>query len=358
MNKIIDFGPIKKLLDDPAISEIMINGPEKVFVEKKGMKSASDVVFKNKEELDNLIVNIFDVQKRRLDQDVPFADVCLEDGTRINAIIPPLARFGTAVTLRKFSQEINTLADLVKLGMLNQKAADLLVACIKGRINIILSGGTGVGKTTLLQILSQYFFAEERIITIEDAAELHISKENVISLETRHPDINGKGEVTLRDLIRNALRMSPDRLIFGEIRGVEAIDMLQAMATGHAGSIGIIHGNSPKEAIARLESLVLMLGLSLSPVEVRKIIATTINLIVHMERFHDGVRRITYITEIRDIKGEEIIFNDLFTFQAEGRLVGGPVVGQLKSALKYYPLFFPRFEKDGLVTGQTFVNDK
>ena len=358
MNKTIDFGPIKKLLDDPSISEIMINGPGKIFVEKKGKKFPADVVFQSKEELDRLIESIFGGNNRRIDQDVPFADVCLADGTRINAIIPPLSRFGTAVTLRKFSQEIKTLDDLVKLGMLNQKAADLLVACVKGRINMILSGGTGVGKTTLLQILSQYFSAEERIVTIEDAAELQILQENVISLETRHPDINGKGEVTLRDLIRNALRMSPDRLIFGEIRGVEAIDVLQAMATGHAGSIGIIHGNTPKEAISRLESLVLMLGLSLSPAEVRKIIATTVSLIVHMQRFRDGVRRVTYITEIRDIKGEEIVFNDLFTFQDEGIKVGGPVVGQLKSALKYYPQFFPRLEKEGLVTGQTFVNEK
>jgi pilus assembly protein CpaF len=357
MNKTIDFGPLKKLLDDPEISEIMINGHEKVFVEKKGQKSSSGVVFQSKDELDKLIENIFSAHNRRIDQSVPFADLCLEDGTRINAIIPPLSRFGSAVTFRKFSQEIKTLDDLVKLGMLNQKAADMLVACVKGRINMIFSGGTGVGKTTLLQILSQYFSPEERVVTIEDAAELQISQENVISLETRHPDINGKGEVTLRDLIRNALRMSPDRLIFGEIRGLEAIDMLQAMATGHAGSIGIIHGNSPKEAISRLESLVLMLGLNLSSAEIKKMIAGTINLIVHMERFRDGVRRITYITEIRDIKGEEMIFNDLFTFQQERREIGGPVVGQLKLALKYYPLFFPRFEKEGLVTGKNFATD-
>ncbi len=357
MDKTIDFGPIKKLLDDPEISEIMINGHEKVFIERKGKKSGSGVVFQNKEELDSLIKNIFAAHNRRIDQDFPFADLCLEDGTRINAIIPPLSRFGSALTLRKFSQTIKTLEDLVKLGMLNQKAADMLVACVKGRVNMIFSGGTGVGKTTLLQILSQYFSPEERVVTIEDAAELQIAQENVISLETRHPDVNGKGEVTLRDLIRNALRMSPDRLVFGEIRGLEAIDMLQAMATGHAGSIGIIHGNSPKEAISRLESLVLMLGLNLSSGEIRKIIAGTINLIVHMERFRDGIRRITYITEIRDIRGEEMVFNDLFTFQQERAQVGGPVVGQLKVALKYYPLFFPRLEKEGLVTGKNFATD-
>jgi pilus assembly protein CpaF len=358
MNRTIDFGPVQKPLDDPGISEIMINGFNKVFIEKKGKKFPTDVVFKNEEDLEKLINNIFNAYNKHVNQDVPFNDLCLEDGTRINAIIPPLTRFGSAITFRKFSKDIKTLDDLVNLGMLNQKAADLLVACVKGRVNMIFSGGTGVGKTTLLQILSQYFSSEERIITIEDAAELQISQENVISLEARSPDKDGKGEVTLRDLIKNAMRMSPDRLIFGEIRGVEAVDMLQAMSTGHAGTIGIVHGNSPKEAVSRLESMVLMSGLSLPTSDIRKMIATTIDLIVHMERSRDGVRRITYITEVRDIKADEIIFNDLFTLQDESRSTAGAIVGQLKSALKYYSMFFSRLEKEGLVSGKTFVNDK
>jgi pilus assembly protein CpaF len=218
---------------------------------------------------------------------------------------------------------------------------------------MILSGGTGVGKTTLLQILSQYFALDERVITIEDAAELRISQANVVSLETRHPDKDGRGEVTLRDLTKNALRMSPDRLIFGEIRGAEAIDMLQAMSMGNAGAIGIIHGNMPKEAMSRLESMVLMLGLNLSSLEIRKMISKTINLIVHVERFRDGARRVTHITEVRGMKNEEIFFNDLFTLQAVK--VAGQAVNELKSAFQYYPLFFSKLEEEGLVSANAFA---
>ena len=355
MNKIINFGPIKKLLDDPEISEIMINGFGKIFIEKNGKKVPSERVFKSQEELDILVENIFSAHNKRISEDFPFADLCLEDGTRINAIISPLSRLGVTVTFRKFSNKIKTLDDLVKLGMLNQKAADFLVACVKGKVNMIISGGTGVGKTTLLQMLSRFFVSDERIITIEDAAELKICQENVVSLETRLPDKEGKGEVTLRDLTKNALRMSPDRLIFGEIRGAEAIDVLQAMSMGNTGAIGIIHGNLPKEAMSRLESMVLMLGLNLSSVEIRKMISTTINLIVHVERFRDGVRRVTYITEVRGMKQEEIFFNDLFTFQTVK--VAGQVINELKSAFQYYPLFFSRLEEEGLVSENAFTSD-
>jgi pilus assembly protein CpaF len=355
MNKTIDFGLVKKLLDDPDISEIMINGFDKIFIEKSGKKVPAESVFKSKEELDNLIESIFSTYNKHIGEDFPYADLCLEDGTRINAIISPLSRFGAAVTLRKFSGKIKTLADLIKLGMLNQKAADFLVACIKGKVNMIISGGTGVGKTTLLQILSQYFAPDERVVTIEDAAELKISQANVVSLETRPPDKDGRGEVTLRDLTRNALRMSPDRLIFGEIRGAEAVDMLQTMSMGNTGAIGIIHGNLPKEAMSRLESMVLMLGLNLSSLEIRKMISTTINLVVHVERFRDGVRRVTYITEVRGMKQEEIFFNNLFTLQ--GVSVAGQTVNELKSAFQYYPLFFSRLEEEGLISENAFTND-
>ena len=353
MSKTINFGPVQKLLDDPDISEIMINGFDKIFIEKSGKKIPADGVFKSKEDLDNLLERIFNAYDKRIDEDLPFADLCLEDSTRINVIIPPLSRFGAAVTIRKFSNKIKTLDDLVNLGMLNRKAADFLVACVKGKVNMILSGGTGVGKTTLLQILSQYFALDERVVTIEDAAELRISQANVVSLETRHPDKDGRGEVTLRDLTKNALRMSPDRLIFGEIRGAEAIDMLQAMSMGNAGAIGIIHGNLPKEAMSRLESMVLMLGLNLSSLEIRKMISKTINLIVHLERSRDGVRRVTYITEVRGMKNEEILFNDLFALQEAH--VAGQVVSELKSAFQYYPLFFSRLKEEGLVSENAFV---
>lgn len=357
MEKAIDLGPIKKLLDNPGVSEIMINGPQKIFVEKDGEKILTDVTFASEEEVFKLVERIYAAAGKRVDKDVPYADVCLEDGTRINAIIPPLSRFGISVTFRKFSQEIKTLEDLIKLGTLTKKAADLLIACIKGKINMIFSGGTGVGKTTTLQILSNYFSPEERAITIEDAAELKLVQSNVISLETRTPDREGKGGVILRDLIRNSLRMAPDRLVIGEVRGEEAIDMLQAMATGHSGTIGIVHGNSPKDVLSRLETMVLMSGVQLPLWEVRKLIASTVNLIVHQERFQDGSRKITYITELRGIERDEIMLNDLFTFHLEKFDENGKVIGILRPSIKYYPLFFQKFQRMGLLADNVFVND-
>jgi len=355
MNKTLNFGPIKSFIDDPDVSEIMINGFNKIFIEKSGKKVPTEAAFKSKEELNGLVEDIYSMHNKRIGEDVPYADVCLEDGTRINAIISPLSRFGLAVTFRKFSSKIKTLDDLVKLGMLNQKAADFLIACVKGKVNMILSGGTGVGKTTLLQMLSAYFAPDERVVTIEDAAELKINQENVVSLETRLSGKDGKGEVTLRDLTKNALRMSPDRLIFGEIRGAEAVDMLQSMSMGNTGAIGVIHGHLPKEAMSRLESMVLMLGLNLSSLEIRKMISTTINLVVHVERHRDGVRRVTYITELRGLKNEEIFFNDLFTYQEVN--VAGKYHEELKSAFQYYPLFFSRLEEEGLISGKAFTSD-
>ncbi len=240
----------------------------------------------------------------------------MEDGTRINTIISPVSRFGVSVTFRKFSKEIQTTDDLLRVGTLNQKGLDFLSGCVKAKINMIFSGGTGVGKTTALQMLSHYFAPEERVITIEDSAELKLDQANVVSLETRSPDRDGRGGVSLRDLIRNALRMSPDRLVVGEIRGVESIDMIQAMAIGQSGTIGVVHGNSPREVVSRLETMILMSGINLPPQEVKKLIASTIQVIVHMQRMWDGSRKVISITEIRGIKGEQgIIFNDLFVYR-------------------------------------------
>ncbi len=357
MEKAIDLGPLKKLVDDPSVSEILVNGPKKIFIEKNGKKILSDVSFASEEEITRFIDAIYGARGKRVDKDVPFADVCLEDGTRINVIIPPVSRFGIALTFRKFSKDIKTLDDLFRVGTLNAKAAELLIACIRGKVNMIFSGGTGVGKTTALQILSSYFAPEERVVTIEDAAELQLAQENVISLETRTPDREGKGEVSIRDLIRNALRMSPDRLIIGEVRGAEAIDMIQAMATGHSGTIGIIHGNSPREVISRLETMVLMSGINLPLWDVRKLIASAIHLVVHLERMRDGVRRITHITEIRGLDREEIAFNDLFIFRLEKYDENGRVVGSLKPAIRYYPLFFQKLQKLNLVSDKVFVNE-
>lgn len=356
MEKRQDFGKIQGLIDDPSISEIMINGANKVFIEKNGKKTVAGVTFSSEDEVMKLVENIYTSRGKRVDKDVPYADVCTEDGMRINTIISPISRFGVSVTFRKFAKDINTIDDLIRLGTINKKAAELLVACIKGKVNIIFSGGTAVGKTTLLQILSNYFSSEERVITIEDAAELKLVQDNVISLETRTPDREGKGGVFLRDLIRNALRMAPDRLVIGEVRGEEAIDMLQAMATGHAGTIGIIHGNSPRDVIARIETMALMSGIQLPLWEVRKLIASTINLVVHLERGTDGSRKITYITEIRGMEREEMAFNDLFAMRYE-KDPDGKTVSVLRPCIRYYPLFFQKLQKLNLISDKIFVNE-
>jgi pilus assembly protein CpaF len=357
MNNHIDLGPIRTLIEDASISEIMINGPDKVFVEQNGKKVLSDVKFGDEQEIRKLLERVFTATSKRVDHDTPYTDMCLSDGTRINVIIPPLSRFGVAITFRKFSREIKMLDDLIRVGTLSPRAADLLTACVKGKVNMIFSGGTGVGKTTTLQMLSNYFAPEERVITIEDAAELKMVQENWVSLETRTAARDGKGEVTIRDLIRNSLRMAPDRLIIGEVRGGEAIDMIQAMATGHTGTIGIVHGNSPKDVLARLETMVLMSGLNLPLWEIRKMICSTINIIVHQERLRDGSRRITYITELRGIEREEISLNDLFTFQVESIEENGTVHGALKPSMRYYPLFYQKFQKMGLLKDDVFARN-
>ena len=355
-NKNLDLGPLQKLMDDPAVSEIMVNGPKKVFVERDGKKTLTDVQFSGEEELVKIIGNFFSAVGKRVGNDIYYGDVCLEDGTRVNMIMAPVSRFGTAVTFRKFSKQIGTLKDLIDNETLTQKAADFLIACIKGKINMIFSGGTSTGKTTLLQMLSDYFSPHERVVTIEDAAELRFTQENYISMETRTPDEDGKGGVTLKDLISNSLRMAPDRIIVGEVRGEEAINMFQAMATGHSGTIGVVHGNSPKDVVARLETMVLMSGINIPIVESMKLIASAINVIVHLERVRDGSRKVTYITEVRGLDNNEILFNDLFTYRFE-RMENDKVIGSLKPTIRYYPLFFQRFQKLNLLPNDIFVSD-
>ena len=353
----LDLGPIQKLMDDADISEIMVNEYGKVFVEKFGKKVLTDVKLNDNKEVLDLSQRIFNAMGKRLDSDLPYMDVCLDDGSRVNAIIPPLSRFGAAQTIRKFSKRINSLEDLIKLDSLSQKAADFLVACIKGRLNILFSGGTGTGKTTLMQLLSSYIAEDERIVTIEDTAELKLAQENIVSLETRPSDRDGKGEITIRDLIRNSLRMAPDRIIIGEIRGEEAIDMLQAMATGHSGTLGIIHGNSPREVIARLETMMLMSGINLPLDEIKKQIYTTINIIVHIERFSDGTRKVSHITELRGFEKGAVVFNDLFLYQADSINDQGHIIGKLKPVLRNYPLFYQKFLRKGLINDKVFVSE-
>lgn len=338
----LDFGPLKPLLDDPAVTEIMVNGAHRIFAERNGRKTRTDLEFASEAALRACIERLFVAHGKRIGADTPYADVCLADGTRINAILAPIARFGMAVTLRKFAQTVHTLPDLIRLGSLSEPVAQLLVACIKGKVNILFSGGTSTGKTTLLQILSDHFDPQERVITIEDAAELRLAQDNVISLETRVADETGHGEVTLRHLLRNALRMAPDRLVIGEVRGAEAIDLVQAMATGHTGTLGVIHGSSPDEALMRLETMVLMAGLALPLAEVRRMIASTVQLIVHLERTPRG-RQVTAVSELRDISPEsgKIVLNDLFVRTRDGLT--------LVHAMHYYPRFYQRLKDQGLL---------
>lgn len=339
----IDVGPLQPLLEDPEVTEIMVNGAHKVFVERKGRKLRTDISFTSESALRLCMERLFAAHGKRIANDVPYADVCLADGTRVNAILAPVARFGMAVTLRKFAQKVRTLEDLIGLGTLSDHAAQLLIACIKGKVNILFSGGTSTGKTTLLQILSHEFDPAERVITIEDAAELRLPQDNVISLETRVADEAGRGEVTLRHLIRNALRMAPDRLVVGEVRGAEAIDMVQAMATGHTGTLAVIHGSSPTEALMRLETMILMSGLELPLSEVRRMIASTVQLIVHMERSPRG-RLVTAISELRDIDHDsgEFLLNDLYLRQPDGP--------GLEAVMQNYPHFYKRLKDRGLLT--------
>jgi len=356
-DKILNLGPVQKLMDDPDVSEIMINNFDKVFIEKFGKKALTDVKFASLDELTQLVKSIYSAAGKRIDQEVPFADTCLEDGTRINVMLPPMSRFGMSVTFRKFSKSITCLEDLIKNGTISQKGADLMVACIKGKINIIFSGGTAVGKTTLLQMLSRHFAEGERVITIEDAAELKMDLQDWVSLETRTSDPQGKGGVSLRDLIRNSLRMAPDRLVIGEVRGEEAIDMIQAMATGHSGTLGVVHGNSPRDVLSRIETMALMSGIKLPLEDVRKLVAANINLVVHLERLRDGSRKVTHITEVRGMERGEIVLNDLFIFRAEKIAEDGTVIGKLKPSIKFYPLFFQKFQRMNLLADNIFVNE-
>jgi len=350
-SKVEKYKTFDDILKDGEISEIMVNGPNQVFIEKGGKKILVDFKFKDDKELQELIFSFFKLAGRRIAPEVPYGDITLQDGSRVNAILPPLSKQGSILTIRKFTKTVTSVDDLIKWGTITRQAADLLIACIKGRLNIFFSGGTGVGKTTTLQILSAYINPNERIIVIEDTSELRPIQEHVVNLETRAADENGKGEVTLRDLIRNSLRMRPDRLILGEARGAEVLDIVNAMATGHDGCLGIVHGSSPYDVLARMETMMLMSGIDLPLFEIRKMLSSTINLIVHQERMQDGSKKVTYITEVEGLSKDglqEIKLHDLFRYEIEGIDSEGRVKGKLKSVIKHYPGFFNKLEKLGL----------
>ena len=323
---ILAFGPIQPLLHDETVSEIMVNGPYQVFVERNGILEETDIAFEDDEHVRRIIDRIVTPLGRRCDEASPMVDARLPDGSRVNAIIPPLSIKGPILTIRKFSRDPLTIQDLIGFGTLTPQVGDFLSACVRGRSSVIISGGTGSGKTTLLNVLSSFIPGTERIITIEDAAELQLNQSHVITLEKRPPNIEGKGEVPIRQLVVNALRMRPDRIVVGECRGPEALDMLQAMNTGHDGSLTTIHSNSPRDTLSRVETMVLMAGTELPLRAIREQISSAIDLIVHVERMYDGSRKITKVCEVQGMEGDVIVLQDLFQFQQsgfEGRRVAG-----------------------------------
>jgi pilus assembly protein CpaF len=331
IDDVLGLGPLEKFLNDADITEIMVNGPEKVYVERRGKLTLTGARFTGEEQLRKVIERIVTKVGRRIDESSPLVDARLADGSRVNAIIPPLAVSGSSLTIRKFGQVPLTVNNLISFGSMSPEIAELLQACIRARLNVIVSGGTGTGKTTLLNVLSSFIPPEERIVTIEDAVELQLQQEHVVRLESRPKNIEGKGEVSIRDLVRNSLRMRPDRIVIGEVRGGESLDMLQAMNTGHDGSISTVHANSPRDAIARLETLVLMAGMDLPLRAIREQIASAVNLIVHISRLRDGSRRVTHVTEVQGMEGDVVTLQDAFVFDysagvdANGKFLGRPI---------------------------------
>jgi pilus assembly protein CpaF len=328
MDEVFGYGPITPLINDPTVTEIMVNSPQDVFVERKGKITRTEVSFRDDTHIMHTIDKIISPLGRRVDESSPMVDARLPDGSRVNVIIPPLSIKGPTITIRKFAVEPYTLEDLITMGTLTADIAKLIKACVRGRINIIVAGGTGSGKTTLLNVISNFIPNNERIVTIEDAAELQLQKDHVVSLESRPPNIEGKGHVAIRDLVINSLRMRPDRIIVGEVRGGEALDMLQAMNTGHDGSITTIHANSPRDTLGRLETMVMMSGMDLPSRAIREQVSSAINLIVFVARMTDGTRKIMKITEIVGMEADTITLQDLYIFKQEGFDEGGNVLGR------------------------------
>lgn len=343
----IGFGPINQFIHDESVSEIMVNGPDMIYLEKKGKIVLSDVSFKDDQHVMKVIEKIVAPLGRRIDESSPMVDARLPNGSRVNVIIPPLALNGPTITIRKFSEKPFTVGDLVNFGTMTPEVAMLLKACVEARLNIVVSGGTGSGKTTTLNVISSFIPEDERIVTIEDAAELQLAQEHVVRLETRPPNIEGKGMITIRDLVRNSLRMRPDRIVVGEVRSGEALDMLQAMNTGHDGSLTTGHANSPRDMLSRLETMVLMAGMELPVKAIREQIASAVDIIVQQTRLRDGTRRITYITEVVGMEGDVITLQDIFVFKQHGKDEKGHITGSLvPTGIK--PRFVEKLEDAGI----------
>jgi pilus assembly protein CpaF len=346
-DEIMGLGPIEPLLKDETVTEIMINGPQKIFVERMGKLQLTKVQFHDAAHLMNIIERILTPLGRRIDESSPLVDARLEDGSRVNIIIPPLSLEGPCVTIRKFSKKPLSVENLISFGTLSEDMAVFLRACVKARLNILVSGGTGSGKTTTLNVLSSFIPDNERIVTIEDAAELRLQQGHIVTLEARPANIEGIGEITIRDLVRNALRMRPDRIIVGEVRSGEALDMLQAMNTGHDGSLTTAHANSPRDVLSRLETMVLMSGMELPVRAIREQISSAIDLILHQSRIRDGSRKITYITEVQKMEGSIITLQDIFRYVQTDMDENGKAVGSFEST-GIRPAFLDRFSVNGI----------
>ncbi|MGM9581104.1 MAG: CpaF family protein [Anaerovibrio sp.] len=352
-DEMLGLGPIESLLKDPSITEIMVNGPKKVFIERMGKLQLSGVQFHDDAHVMNIIERILSPIGRHIDESTPLVDARLKDGSRVNIIIPPLALCGPCITIRKFAQKALSVENLISFGTLDRKMADFIKACIQARINILVSGGTGSGKTTTLNVLSSFIPENERIVTIEDAAELKLQQSHVVTLESRPANIEGSGQITIRDLVKNALRMRPDRIIVGEVRSGEALDMLQAMNTGHDGSLTTAHANTPRDALSRLETMVLMAGFEMPVRAIREQISSAIELILQQSRLKDGSRKITYITEVQHMEGDVITTQDLFRFEQTGMDADGKLTGHFVST-GMQPSFMEKFQTNGVELPEDF----
>ena len=355
-HELFGLGPLEPLLADPTISDILVNSPKKVYIERGGKLEPTGIEFKDDEHLMRVIERIVSTVGRRIDESSPMVDARLSDGSRVNAIIPPLSLDGPVLSIRRFGAEPLRMASLIEKSALTKEMAEMFEMCVRARLNLLISGGTGAGKTTLLNALSSYIPDDERIVTIEDSAELQLQQPHVVRLETRPPNIESKGEITQRDLVKNALRMRPDRIVIGEVRGGEAIDMLQAMNTGHDGSLTTIHANTPRDALARLETMIQMTGMRLSDRAMRQQVASAINMVVQAARLSDGTRRITSISEITGMEGDTITMQEIFQFERRGVEKDGHVVGRFRPT-GVRPRFAERLKQYGMQLPRVFFEE-
>ncbi len=346
LDDMLGFGKLQPLLDDPSISEIMVNGPKQVYVERNGKLTKTNITFESDRDVLKIIDKIVSPLGRRIDNESPTVDARLPDGSRVNAIVAPVAIDGPGITIRKFNKEKLTVDQLIEFGSLSESMADFIKACVISRLNIVISGGTGSGKTTLLNILSGFIPEEERIVTIEDAAELQLQQEHIVRMETKPADPEGKNAVPIRHLVRNSLRMRPDRIVVGEVRGGEALDMLQAMNTGHDGSLTTLHANTPRDALSRLETMCLMSGMELPLKVIRQQIASAVDLVVQQSRLRDGSRKVTAITEVAGMEGDTVVMTDIFRFEQTSISTEGKIIGEHRPT-GIRPFFIPRLEAYG-----------